>query len=364
MLQFTISPTGDSTKREIYEGKKTTEMKEEEWVRFLLDPVTGMGESFPSKLQQFSIDDASDRFKILAEKYGGAKKIPQKDLDYYSELLLESQTPDTELIWYCDFTNDKKDAFRVIFIGRFYSLQYNLMDLRLHDEMFEKKIENYLLINPAIDSPDAQKTFSDLIFGSPSKNTSRFEFANVFIMKINDLINRYASDPKTNQTIRENWPIIQTKATTKILERYPFLLKALRQETLNFNDKHMKSAITKYELQNPNMYVDAIRDACIVVENIMRLLYEMYVDSYNKPRTFGDLLESEDNKLRDTIRTLFGEDVEKDVDYIAEVRNKISHPDALMKFEQTLTKAQTIKILNKCRNLYELFTLQINEDET
>jgi hypothetical protein len=90
----------------------------------------------------------------------------------------------------------------------------------------------------------------------------------------------------------------------------------------------------------------------------------MYVDSYNKPRTFGDLLESEDNKLRDTIRTLFGEDVEKDVDYIAEVRNKISHPDALMKFEQTLTKAQTIKILNKCRNLYELFTLQINEDET
>jgi hypothetical protein len=361
-IRFDFSKTGN-WERKIFEAKKTTEMEEKDWIKLILNPFDGMGDSFSPELLKYTISHFEFEMTQMIKEYGEPRNIPIKYIEKYIEFLTEPLTRDTEPIWYCDFTDGNEQAFRVIFIGRTFAVseQNDLIHINIHEDMFNRKVENYILLNPLLDTPDAQQMLSKLL-SQMKFNSSKIGKTNWTITNIKDLTIKYGSDPRVIGKIRETWRNIRVSATTQILERKPILLKALRHREIDFNDQHMRLAFAEYDLDHK---IDAIRQACFVVENIMRLLYEQYVDSglisisSDEPLSFGGLLESQHTKLRSTIRNIFGEDIEKDIDYIIEIRNKISHPNGFMKLESTISKSTTIKILNKCRNVYDLFTLHI-----
>lgn len=251
--------------------------------------------------------------------------------------------------WVRYFENEQNETMKVMFVTllrRDMDSTNKITDEATHLIAMLRRDEcnlNYIVAHPRL-SRKAKKTFM-----KTKERMKQLEGEDV-VLSTGEFVSKFIPDENNRKIVEANWEVLRKKIMGAFQKEWPILTYSINKQQLLDIRERLHKARLKFEMRHD--LEEAVKDAGLVCECLLQVLYSMYPKRIKERMDFNDLL----NNLKDIIVEDYGEDVYRDLDLIREWRNKVLHPPI------TIPDAcAALKIVTKTELFHELFHEKLKE---
>ncbi|MEM2126611.1 MAG: hypothetical protein QXH67_00100 [Candidatus Bathyarchaeia archaeon] len=186
--------------------------------------------------------------------------------------------------WYEYYEKEKGGKLKVIFVKLFVKTQTNLGKSTLDEaetlinEYFDEGVENLVVVHPLL-SRRAKSLFLEV------KRKMRDYTGKDILLSSGEFAARFIPESR-RQIVEENWKTLREKLLGNLQSKYKFLTLAIHRQAISYAEELMRRSRVKYE---DGRFEDAIKDAGVACEGLLRVLYSHYGLRTDKELQFNDL---------------------------------------------------------------------------